>query len=164
VVGGASTGQGKPDTTLRYWISAAIGALFLVVAAAQLIKARTPSGPPKWIAVLEGCSPRIALIAGSGLALVNPNLVILLSGLSAVGASGVGPGQALLAVLVLLLFCSLDLVLPLGAYLIFGDRARRALEVSKVWMLEHNTALSVGVLLVFGLVFVVRGISGITAA
>jgi len=163
VIGGASSGSGTPNTELKDWVGAAVGALFLVLAIVALARSRRAKGPPKWMSQLESCTPRIAFLAGLGLAVLNPNLFILLSGLSAVGAAGLPIGPSLVGVLALLLFCLLDFALPLGAYLLFGDRARAVLDRTKAWMLAHDTALSVGVLLVFGVVFLVRGVSDLLA-
>ena len=52
----------------------------------------------------------------------------------------------------------LDFLVPIGAYLAPGDRAHRELERAKVCMVAHTRAISIGMFLVLGTVFLVRGI------
>jgi hypothetical protein len=161
VVAGASTGSGPGSSDVRYWVSAVSGAVFLLGALVRLSRSRRTSGPPKWVAELRSCTPRLAFAAGLVLALVNPNLLILLSGLSAIGAADAGTAASLVGVLLLLVACLLDFAIPLGAFVLLGSRARGALDGLERWLVRHDTALSVGVLVVFGAGFLARGVAGL---
>jgi hypothetical protein len=58
-----------------------------------------------------------------------------------------------------LVFASLlDFLIPIGLYLILGERAKRSLDRIKRWTLAHTRVISIAMLLILGLVFLVRGI------
>jgi Sap, sulfolipid-1-addressing protein len=57
---------------------------------------------------------------------------------------------------------SLTVLIPVIAYLALGDRAARVLEELKAWLSQNNTAVMAVLLLVFGVVLLGKGISGLT--
>jgi len=162
LLGAASSGEGVPDETWRHVVSLVVGLLFLLGALVLLIrpvKART--GPPRWATMLELAHPRLAFAIGAGMALLNPNIAILLSGLTAVTTAGVGGGEQVVATALLIAACALDFIVPIGAFVILGDRARTGLSAAKAWMLGHDRLLTMGVLALFGLIFTFKGISAL---
>jgi Sap, sulfolipid-1-addressing protein len=169
VVAGAALlgGAGRQDPTaaatdVKNWISLLVGALFLLGGLAGLRRRPARSAAaPKWMTELENAGPRRAFLSGVALSLVNPNVFILLSGLSVVTAADVSPGVAVLGTVVLLVGCALDFVIPVGLFVLLGERARQALDVTRAWMLRHSRALGTGVLLVFGVLFLVRGLTAL---
>jgi hypothetical protein len=56
---------------------------------------------------------------------------------------------------------SLCALLPLGVYLLGGDRAAGTLQSWKVWMVAHNGAVMTVLLLVLGAKYVGDAISGL---
>lgn len=132
--------------------------LFLLIGTAQLLQRKRLSvEKPKWIVELESATPRTSFILGLLLANLNPNLFIMLSGMSVIASSDFTGTQALLGAVLLLVAAMLDFLGPTAIYLTLGDRARRGLDTTKAWMISRNKELGVAVFLSFGLLFTIRG-------
>ncbi|MFD6400060.1 GAP family protein [Nocardia sp. NPDC060249] len=92
------------------------------------------------------------------LGVLNPNLFIMMSGMSVIASSAVGLEAALLATVILLVAAVVDFLIPIGIYLAMGERAEHGLAVAQAWMLRHSRVLTLSVLLGFGALFTARGI------
>ncbi|MEU4313248.1 GAP family protein [Nocardia sp. NPDC024068] len=156
---GGATGEGSTSHRASAVAGLLIGLLFLgggiLIAARPL---RKGNGRPGLLDELRDAGPRRVLVAGLGLAVINPNLFIMMSGMSVIASSHVGPGRAVLATVALLLAAALDFLIPIGVYLALGARARRGLERAEKWMLARSRAIGMGVLFGFGALFTIRGI------
>lgn len=156
-------GAGDPQSTSKqtsHWAGLVVGVLFLLAGAVIAARKPTtaPSGGPRWMTQLENTGPRGAFIAGLALAVINPNLFIMLSGMSLIASSGTSVAASAVGTIVLLVAAVLDFLVPIGIYLLLGQRARTGLDAAKVWMIRHTRVLSIGVRLVFGALFTIRGI------
>ncbi|AQA20785.1 hypothetical protein BTZ20_5500 [Rhodococcus sp. MTM3W5.2] len=154
-------GAGDPSATsqtVSHWIGLCVGVLFLVVGLFQLLQRRKlVAETPKWMLELEEATPRTSFVIGLLLANLNPNLFIMLSGMSIISSYGSTWPEALVGTVLLLLASVLDFLVPIGVYLLLGDRARRGLDRAKTWMIRRNKELGVGVFLGFGVLFTLRG-------
>ncbi|MFD4467899.1 GAP family protein [Rhodococcus sp. NPDC058505] len=166
-IGGAALlgGAGDPSATSRtvsHWIGLVVGLLFLAVGLVQLSqRKKLGAEKPKWMVELESATPRRSFLLGLVLANLNPNLFIMLSGMSIIASYGSTWPQALIGTALLLLAAMLDFLIPVGAYLLLGDRARRVLDAAKGWMVGRNKELGVAVFLGFGLLFTIRGLTAL---
>ncbi|NDV04215.1 hypothetical protein GXW84_06620 [Rhodococcus sp. IEGM 248] len=155
-------GAGDPSATSKTvsnWVGLIVGVLFLVVGVILLAQRPKPVGTaPKWMSALESATPRTAFIAGLTLGTINPNIFIMLSGMTIISSSHVGVGGALLGTVLLLISSMLDFIIPIGIFTILGTRAQRGLSAAKAWMVRHNKALGVGVFFGFGTLFALRGL------
>ncbi|WP_227983087.1 GAP family protein [Nocardia spumae] len=155
-------GAGDPQSTSKdtsHWAGLAVGLLFLACGVWIAIrKPRSRHAAPRWVGELENVGPRGAFIMGLGLAVINPNLFIMMSGMSLISSSGVSVSMAILATVVLLISAILDFVIPIGIFLLLGERARTGLDAAKTWMIGHTRVLSLGVMFGFGALFTIRGI------
>ncbi len=155
-------GAGDPQSTSKetsHWAGLAVGLLFL--ACGVWIAIRKPGsrdGSPRWVTELENVGPRGAFIMGLGLAVINPNLFIMMSGMSLISSSGVSVAMAITATIMLLIAAILDFVIPIGTFMLLGDRARDGLDAAKSWMIGHTRILSLAVMFGFGALFTIRGI------
>ncbi|MEV0246371.1 GAP family protein [Nocardia sp. NPDC050712] len=159
LLGGASD-PGSTSKTVAHWAGLGVGLVFLAFGArAALHRPPADAPPPKLLTQLESAGPRRAFTAGLVLAIVNPNLVIMMSGMSLIASSQSSRGTALVATVLLLLAAALDFLIPMAIYLVLGERARRGLESAKRWMLRNNRSMTIAVLLGFGVLFTARGIA-----
>lgn len=161
IIGGAANPDAQNDTVAA-WIGVIIGAIFLLLGGLQLLRRPAPEAPaPGWIRQLDDAGPRLAFVIGVVMALINPNLLILLSGIGVIASSGQSSIVNLNGLLALFIAAMLDFLVPISLFVALGDRAKAALGRVKQWMLRHNRALSIGVLLGFGLLFLVRGLGSL---
>ncbi|MFI6432390.1 GAP family protein [Rhodococcus oryzae] len=154
-------GAGDPSATsqtVSHWIGLCVGVLFLAVGLFQLLQRRKLGAEtPKWMLELEEATPRTSFVIGLLLANLNPNLFIMLSGMSIISSYGSTWPEALVGTVLLLLASVLDFLVPIGMFVLLGDRARRGLDRAKTWMIRRNKELGVGVFLGFGVLFTLRG-------
>ncbi|MFE6862421.1 GAP family protein [Nocardia sp. NPDC057668] len=158
LLGGASDPGATPEE-VSHGAGLVVGLLFLAVGCWTATRKPPPVGSrPRLLAELESAGPRKAFVIGIALAVINPNLFIMMAAMSSISSSGSGAGAALVATLALLVAASLDFLIPMGVFVILGERARTALDRAETWMLAHSRALSLGVLFGFGALFTVRGV------
>jgi len=159
-VGGAEDSDGG---WARGWLSIVIGAAFLVVAA--LVWRREPEVPMTPGVHRRGLAERLRdpsrreLATGAAtLALVNPNVVILASGVGIVVTSDVDADGQLVGVALLLAASMLDFVVPSVLYVASGERGRRGLRRATDWLLARQAVVGAVVLAALGVTFVLRGL------
>ncbi|WP_457033669.1 GAP family protein [Kitasatospora sp. P5_F3] len=164
VLGSGLTTDGEKPTW-AYWLKLALGALFVVMAVRQW-RGRPREGhvsaPPKWMQAVD----RFTAAKSAGLAVVlvaaNPkNLVLALGGAVSIATSSASAGGKTVAVVVMVLIGSLCTLLPLGVYLLGGDRATHVLGEWKAWMSVHNGAIMTTVLAVLGAKYLGDAITGL---
>ena len=158
LLGGASE-PGATSQDTAHSAGLVVGLIFL--AAGSWIAVH-PTGPvastPKWLTALQSAGPGRAFVVGLGFAIINPNLFIIVSGMSVISSSHVGPGAALLAAVLLLVAAALDFLIPIAIYLVLGERAKQAMDSVQAWMIRNSRNLTLGVLFVFGALFTIRGV------
>ncbi|MFE5479619.1 GAP family protein [Nocardia sp. NPDC056541] len=136
-----------------------VGLIFLALGVVMLVRPRRHTGEkPRVLDELATAGPRKAFAIGVVLGVLNPNLFIMMSGMSVIASSAVGLADALLATAILLVAAVVDFLIPIGIYLAMGERAERSLAVAQAWMLSHSRMLTLSVLLGFGALFTARGI------
>jgi hypothetical protein len=87
--------------------------------------------------------------------------VILLSGLTLIITSGETIGTQVVGALTLVLASMVPFAIPIGIYLIMGERGKELLKGVFTWMIEHDKALTAGTLLLFGALFFGRSLGGL---
>ena len=130
-VGTVATGI-DADGAARYVVGFVMGLLFLGLGLAVLLRHHLGAAPgqkPHWAVVLETATPVRAFLGGFALSLINPNVVILLSGLTIVITSGQTIGTQVMGALTLVLASLIPFAIPIGIYLIMGERGEDLLQV-----------------------------------
>ncbi|MFF7442716.1 GAP family protein [Streptomyces sp. NPDC008122] len=160
---GMTTGGEKP--TWAYWLKLALGVVFVLMALKQW-RDRPREGheaePPKWMRAID----RFTAGKAAGLAVVlvaaNPkNLVLAVGGAVSIATSDASAGGKTVAAVLMVLIGSLCTLLPLGVYLLGGDRSTRVLGGWKQWMSVHNAAIMTTVLAVLGAKYVGDALAGL---
>lgn len=170
---GRAAGTASEPTEARGWVSIAAGALFVVGGLLSWWSARQPAvaghppstgapsrtdAQPGWATALRDPSLRSVALVALALAVINPNVAILASGLGAVLTADVSLGGQLVGVALLLAASVVDFVVPALAFALSGQRGRRMLDTATRWLLAHNRPIGIVVLLGFGILFVSRGV------
>jgi threonine/homoserine/homoserine lactone efflux protein len=150
-----------------YWVKLAAGVLFALLGLKQW-KGRPREGQkaelPGWMKAIDTFSPAKAAGLAAALSALNPkNLVLAVSGALSVAGSGASAGGKTVAVTLFVLIASLCALLPLGVYLVGGDRSARVLESWRGWMAQHNGAIMTVLLTVLGAKFIGDAVSGLAA-
>jgi len=150
-----------------FWIKLALGVV-LILAAARRWRARPKPGEdrslPRWMAAIDGFTPRRAGAIGIGLSAVNPkNLILTVGAAATVAQTGVAAGDAVAALVVFVLLASLTIGAPVVMYVTGREKVASVLDEWKVWLSEHDSAVMAVLLVVFGFVLLGQAIRGLTA-
>ena len=162
-VAGIATSSG-PSRTVSI-IKLVLGLLLLFAAWRQLKKRPKPGEEahmPGWMRSLDKFTPGRALAVGALLSGVNPkNLILNASAAAGIAQAGLGGFQQALVLIVLILVGSIGVAAPVAIYLTMHDRADHVLTEWKTWLAANNATVMFVLLLVFGVVLIGKGISGL---
>ncbi|MFD7307918.1 GAP family protein [Promicromonospora sp. NPDC059942] len=166
---GNATGARSAGPAGAGWVSLVVGVLFLAVGLVAATRRPAPESAgradamPAWARKLS--VPTVPVLMGIAvvLALVNPNVAILVSGLTTVVTSDVPLGTQELGVLILVVASVLDYVIPTALYAAAGIPGRRQLRDLRFWLIRRDRVIGAVVLLVFGVIFTARGLSRLLA-
>lgn len=162
--GGMQTAGQPADWTL--WLKLALGVVFLLLAWKQW-RDRPREGheaePSAWMRTIDQFTPAKSAALAAALAVANPkNLVLTVGGAVSIASSGANGAGKTVAVVLMVVLASLCTTLPLGVYLLGGDRSTRVLQNWKSWMAQHNAAIMIVVLVVLGAKYIGDALSGLT--
>lgn len=159
---GGTVEPSEDTATAKGVVGISIGGLFLLIGLViALHHKQTREGPPHWATMLEQAQPTGAFMAGVVLAIANPNVFLLLSGLGIVADSATDRGHQVAGVVFLLTGVALDFMIPIVLFAVFGQRARGWLDAGKSWMIAHDRGLTLTILFGFGVLFAGRGIGNL---
>lgn len=117
---------------------------------------------PKWMDAVDGFTARRALTLGAVFAGVKPkNLLLTIGAASLIAETGIGAGQAALALGIYVAIASIGIAAPAVIYVALGTGARTVLEDMKSWMIRHNAAIMTVLCVVFGTVLIGDAIGGL---
>ena len=148
---------GEPSTTTGV-IKGILGLLLLVAAARQWASRPRPDDET----TMPGWMTRVDSMGGGGafglallLTVLNPkNLLLAAAAGAAIGAAELNTGETVLAVGAFTVVASVTIAIPVIGYLIGGERIQPALDNTKEWMIQNNTAVMSVLFLVFGVILV----------
>jgi threonine/homoserine/homoserine lactone efflux protein len=144
------------------WLRIVVGVLLLAYGLMTWLRRNADKEPPKWLTGISELAPKRAAALGLGLSALNPKVVLLcLSAGLTIGTAGGGAGAELIAFLLFLLIGSIEVLLPLAAFLLAGERAKQPLERGKVWLQDNGTTVVVVVVSVIGLVLILNGVKAL---
>ncbi|TVP68876.1 MAG: hypothetical protein EA342_04610 [Leptolyngbya sp. LCM1.Bin17] len=154
-------GQGPVMSTLLL----VLGIVLLITAYKKWQKQSDPDDPPpKWLTAIDDVSPLQALGFGVGLPLIAVKLwVFTLSALAAIATAQLGLQAAAIAYFLFIVLAQALLLLPILLRLVLPQRSQLMLERLSTWLTTYNRPIVVMVSLVFGLLFLQSGISGLRA-
>jgi len=166
----ASIGDFEPDSgesMASAIIRLLLGLLFLVLAVKQW-KGRPKSGDepktPKWMAAIDSFTPAKSLGLGALLSGVNPkNLALTLAAAVTIAQAELGTGQAIVSLVIFIIIASISVAAPVLIYLTIGEKASKTLDGWKTWLIANNATVMFILFLVFGVVLLGKGISGLTS-
>lgn len=142
-----------------------LGLLLLIAAYKSFRNEPDPDAPPpKWLQMIESASPLMALAMGGGLILIAAKLwVFTLSAVSTIRAAELGEPDATITFVLFILLAQSLLIIPILIRLLLPTRAATSLGAFRDWLELHNNRIVMVVSLVFGLLFLYQGITGLLA-
>lgn len=143
-------------------IEVAVGVALLLLAVTLIVRRenRRPARRAKksLVARLDEATPPFAFGAGLALAVINPNIPILVAGLAVVAAADSGH---VLGATLLVLAAIAGMLIPILWRWLAPASAGRHLGQIKAWIGGHDRVINVTVLLVFGATFALKGVVGL---
>ncbi len=165
---GVAFGLAVSDDPARWtqWLRALLGAL-LLVAAIRKWRQRVPSGqeptPPKWMSGLQDSAPGKAAVLGFLLGGINPkNLMLTLGAAATLGASGLSSSELWITGIAYVVVASVTVLAPMGIYVLMRSKADELLANLGEWMKSNSDAITIVVLVIFGVKLLLGGLAGLT--
>lgn len=149
---------------------AAVAVTKIVVGAALLLVAlKTWRGRPRagdeptlpgWMSSIEGRTPGQSAQLAAVLTLANPKELLLAIGAGiAIGSGGLPVGQTVVIAAVLTVVACVNVIAPVVAFLVAGERVRAPLSSARAALVRHNATIMSVVLLVIAAVLVSGGVA-----
>lgn len=157
-----ASGEIFPDQT-KAALTLVVGIVLLALAAAGVLHGHSgpPTKTPGWLTAIDSAGPRVALGLGLALAVLNPNIPILIAALATIAAADVSEGQEIVAAAMLVAASQLGLAGPIAWFVTHRRSATTGLAAVKSWLARNEHVVNLAVLLVFGLLFTVKGLNGL---
>ncbi|WOD39369.1 GAP family protein [Nodosilinea sp. E11] len=160
----AATGGGQKGPVVATLLLV-LGIILLITAYKKWRKQPDPDDPPpQWLAAMDSITALQALGLGLALPLVAVKLwVFTLSALATIAAAQLGLQAGAIAYLMFILLAQALLLVPLLLRLVLPRQSKLWLASAAAALTAYNRPIVIGVSLVFGLLFLQSGISGLRA-
>ena len=154
-----SSGKGPIVSTLLL----VLGIFFLITAYKQWRKNDDPDAPPpKWLAMIDSLTPLKAFGIGFGLMLIGAKFwVFTLTAIAVIGEAKLGQPSSTIVYLLFVLLAESLLLIPILVRLVLPGQSKAFLDGTSDWLTRHNRVIVIVVSLVFGLLFLYQGASGL---
>ena len=155
-------GDDASPSTFASVARVALGLLLLGLALRKW-QGRGKGGLPGWMTRLEQAGPAAAFGLGALLAALNPkNLAFTVSSAFDLAAAGLPAGRAWGLIALFAVVGSLGVGVPVVWHAVAGESARRTLATWRTWLTTNYGAVMAVVFVVFGVVLLSKGVSGLT--
>ena len=140
-----------------------LGALLLITAYRQWRKhPDADDPPPKWLTATETMSQLKAVAMGAGVVLIAGKMwVFTLGAVGTIGEARLGQASSVVAFLLFVLLAESLVIAPIVLRLVAPAKASVLLEGLSSWLSAHNRVIVIVVSLVFGALFLYKGVTGL---
>jgi hypothetical protein len=154
-----TSGKGPIVSTLLL----VLGIFFFITAYKQWRKDDDPDAPPpKWLAMIDSLTPLKAFGIGFGLMLIGAKFwVFTLTAIAVIGEAKLGQPSSTIVYLLFVLLAESLLLIPILVRLVLPGQSKAFLDGTSDWLTRHNRVIVIVVSLVFGLLFLYQGASGL---
>ncbi|CUR60676.1 conserved membrane hypothetical protein [metagenome] len=141
------------------WLRIVMGLLLVGLGVRKWAGRGKEADPPGWMRSLETAHPRKALSIGLLLSVANPKVLLLSAAAGLyVGAVDLTAAEFAGVVAVFTLVAALSVAVPVGLFLVLGERMLPPLSRAKDWLIAHNAAVMAVVVVVIGAALVAKGL------
>jgi hypothetical protein len=157
--GGDDAGPGPVGSTLAL----VVGVLFLVAAAKKALdQPDEDAPPPRWMTAAASLTPaRAFLLGGAAIALSAKLWVFTLAAIGAIEQAELGPPAAVTTYLVFAVAAASLHLAAIGITVVAPARAATLLDRASGVLERRGRAITIGLGLVFGTWFILRGLGGL---
>ncbi len=153
---------GDDPSDRRGWIRLTIGVILVLAA---LRRWRTRPGPddepptPPLMRAIDGVGMFGVLGIGFALAAFNPkDMLLAAAGGAEIGSADLPGATTVVALSIFTTIAASTAIIPVGTYLIAGERLEKRLHRSREWLIRHNPTVAAIVLVAVGALFITEGI------
>jgi hypothetical protein len=150
--------EGK--TTFDAWIDIGLGVLCLA-AIPLSVRKRSKQKEPEEAGGKSLTALRAFTFGVITMAIDASTIVIYISGVHFISAAKLSAGGEVALFAILTFFSVITLLVPMALYIVFPDRAKKLLNALKAWLVKHSKLIGAGILLVFGVALLVKGIQAL---
>ena len=166
LAGGKNYSSSSGPTHTASTIKLLLGVLLLVAAGRQW-RGRPKEGEkptmPGWMNTIDAFTVPRALGVGMVLSAVNPkNLALSIAAGLSIAQAGIPSGQEIGVLIIYIVLAASTVLAPLVVYLAMGDRAATILGGWRKWLATNNAIVTSLLLLVFAVVLIGKGITGLS--
>jgi hypothetical protein len=158
-----SSGETSGKSPVVSTLLTVLGVLLLITAYKQWRNEDDPDGPPpKWMVMLDTLTPLKAFGMGAGLVLISGKFwVFTLSAIGVIEEAQLGQPSSTVSYLLFILLAESLLLLAILIRVLIPERSKSILEAISAWLTRYNRPIVMAVSLVFGLLFLFQGVSGL---
>jgi Sap, sulfolipid-1-addressing protein len=139
-----------------------LGILLLITAFVKWQKAEDPDAPPRWMATIRGLSAGKAVGAGAlFVTIAVKQWVFTLSAIGVISEADLGEAASAGLYLFYVVASQMLVLVPILVSAVAPQQALRLLEAAQSWLERHNREIAVTVSLVFGGLFLYKGVTGL---
>jgi len=163
VLFGSAAGMGSTASTIGRVIGATVGILLIALGFRSLLDAPNPeTSIPRWMEAVSFMYPAKAFGIGMVLFPIQiKNLAIFIACIELISTAGFSNQGSILALVLVLLIFAIPVLVLIGLYAAVPQRASNMLEALRAWMEKNNRTITIVLCWVFGVFFLVRGLSGL---
>lgn len=141
--------------------------LLLLFAASRQWRSRPKPGEepamPKWLRSIDQFTPVRSFAIGAALSAINPkNLAMSLAAGLSIAQAGLSTGAEAGTIVIYVLLAGATILGPLVVYLAMRQRAAEILGGWRTWLADNNATVMSVLLLVFAVLLIGQGISGLS--
>ena len=159
----SSTEEGGGKSPIVLTLLLVLGVFLLITAYRVWRKEDDPDAPPpKWLTMIDSLTPLKAFGIGFGMLLIGAKFwVFTLGAIGVIDQAQLGQPSSTVAYLLFVLLAELLLLLPILIRVIIPKQSITLLEQISAWLTHYNRPIMILVSLIFGLLFLYQGASGL---
>jgi hypothetical protein len=144
------------------WFELILGVVAVLLGIKQF-RGRPPTGEeppmPKWMSAIDKFTAGRSATFGIVLSALNPkNLMLTLAAAATIATAGLDTSQSFVALGVFVVIGTLGVAIPIGIYLLGGDKAANTLDQLHHWLAVHNAAIMSILFVVIGAKLIGNGL------
>jgi hypothetical protein len=157
-------GEEEAARTLTSTLVLVLGLLMLITAIRKVRKEEDPDEPPpRWRAIVASAGPLKSFGLGAlAITIAGKQWIFTLGALGVIREANLDQSTGVTLFLIYVLSASLFLLAPIVALIIVPARSSNALASIGEWLESNNRTVVIVVTTVFGIYFLIKGITGLT--